>query len=277
MIASAEQQDGAGQVGEQSQLAAHQSPEARELEKKRAELASLESRLAEAELDLADLQGSLRAFEQRYLRTVGIHYAELDEIEAQIAELQAAQRPGDTEAAQHRDEARTRARESAESIGEAPASDEAPQAFEPSPELKDLYRRIAKAIHPDLSTDPKERQRRQKLMAQANRAYQEGDADRLAQILHDWQDSPDSVQGEGPGAELIRTIRKIAQAESRIAAIEQEMETVVASDLHDLMATVAQAVEEGRDLLQEMASEVRSQVAAAKARLLRLQEAMKEE
>jgi predicted nucleic acid-binding Zn-ribbon protein len=38
------------------------SPEARELEKKKAELASLEARLAERELDLATLQAQLRSF-----------------------------------------------------------------------------------------------------------------------------------------------------------------------------------------------------------------------
>jgi hypothetical protein len=38
------------------------SPEARELEKKKAELASLEARLAERELDLATLQAELHSF-----------------------------------------------------------------------------------------------------------------------------------------------------------------------------------------------------------------------
>src|SRR5437879_6304503 len=46
-------------------------PEARELEKKKAELASLEARLAERELDLATLQAELHSFEGTYLRIVG--------------------------------------------------------------------------------------------------------------------------------------------------------------------------------------------------------------
>ena len=54
-----------------------------------AELNGLESELAQRELDLATLHGELRAFEARYLRIVGVRLAELDKIEAQIAELQA--------------------------------------------------------------------------------------------------------------------------------------------------------------------------------------------
>jgi len=40
------------------------APEATELEKKRAELATLEARLAERELDLATLQAELHSFEE---------------------------------------------------------------------------------------------------------------------------------------------------------------------------------------------------------------------
>jgi len=51
------------------------SPEARELEKKKAELARLEARLAERELDLPTLQAELRSFEGAYLRVVGSRLA----------------------------------------------------------------------------------------------------------------------------------------------------------------------------------------------------------
>ena len=63
-----------------------QTPEEQELSRKLAELATLEATLAQRELDLATLQAELHAFERRYLRTAGARYAELDEIEAQIAE-----------------------------------------------------------------------------------------------------------------------------------------------------------------------------------------------
>jgi hypothetical protein len=63
-----------------------QTPEEHELERKQAELVALEAELIQRELDLATLRAELAYFESRYLRTVGVLYAELDEIEAQIAE-----------------------------------------------------------------------------------------------------------------------------------------------------------------------------------------------
>ncbi len=57
-------------------------PEERELENKKAELASLEVELVQHELDLATLRADLADFENQYLRRVGVLYAELDEIEA---------------------------------------------------------------------------------------------------------------------------------------------------------------------------------------------------
>jgi hypothetical protein len=67
-------------------LVRRQTPEERELENKRARLAALEVELAQRELDLATLKAELQTFEARYLREVGVFYAELDEIEAEIAE-----------------------------------------------------------------------------------------------------------------------------------------------------------------------------------------------
>lgn len=55
------------------------SPEEEELAKKREELALLQAELAERELYLTDLRAGLSAFEGRYLREVGVLYAELDD------------------------------------------------------------------------------------------------------------------------------------------------------------------------------------------------------
>ena len=189
------------------------APEARELEKKRAELATLEARLAERELDLATLQAELHSFEGTYLRTVGSRLAELDQIEAQIAEAGARNKPKDREVQQRASQARAQAEESARAV-EAEQEAGKREPFMPSENLKKLYREVAKRIHPDLATDESERKRRHELMTEANRAYAEGDAARLEAILRDWESSPESAKGEGPGAELGRVIPRLLRSKT---------------------------------------------------------------
>ena len=243
-------------------------PEARELEKKRAELATLETRLGERELDLATLEAELHSFEGIYLRVVGSRLAALDEIEAKIAEAMARHQPQDREAQERASQARTQAQDSARTV-EAEQEAGQREPFRPSENLKKLYREVAKRIHPDLATDASERQRRHELMTEANRAYEQGDEARLEAILRDWESSPEAVKGEGPGAELVRVIRKIAQVEGRLKAIDAEIARLEESDLYHLKNQVDQAQDEGRDLLAEMAARVSQQVVEARGRFRR--------
>src|SRR5215467_2065283 len=94
------------------QLGLRPTPEEQELALKRREVQDLEGRLIERELQLAGLKGELSAFERLYLKQVGTLYAELDEIEAQIAELLARRNPDNAKAQSTAREARARAEES---------------------------------------------------------------------------------------------------------------------------------------------------------------------
>jgi hypothetical protein len=60
-------------------------------------------------------------------------------------------------------------------------------------------------------------------MAAANRAYEAGDAEAIQRILDEYEDGAEAVKGEGIGAELIRIIRQISTAKTRVSAIEQEL------------------------------------------------------
>ena len=111
-------------------------------------------------------------------------------------------------------------------------------------------------------------------MAKANRAYQEGDSEKLRAILAEWEDSPESVKGKGAGAELVRLIRKIAQIEGRLRKIELEMAQLKQSDLYELKKKVEEAKIQGRDLLSEMATKVEEEIRKAKERLLRVTKRM---
>lgn len=224
----------------ESAIARRQTPEQQELDKKLAELAALETELAQRELDVATTQAELHSFEREYLQVVGIRYTELDRLEAQITEYMAYL--------------------------------ESSRDFKPSESLKKLYREVAKRIHPDLATDEDERSRRQQLMAEANQAYEDGDEERLQAILHGWESSSESVKGGGVAAELIRAIRKIAQGQGRdhLKAIQEEIEALEQTDLYQLKAKVITAQQAGQDLLAEMASQLDEQITAAKERLEKL-------
>ncbi len=217
------------------QLVRKLTPEEIELQKQQAELAELEAQLAQRELDLATVQAQLRAFEHRYLQAVGIRHQELDRIEAQIAEYLAHL--------------------------------ESNKDFRPSNRLKQLYREVAKQIHPDLATDPEERAKRADLMAAANRAYEEGDEKKLQAILNEWELSPESVSGQSAAAELIRTLRKITQSQGRLMLIEHKLKTLQQTELHQLQLKTHEAEAMGRDLLSDMAKTIDQQIIKAQARL----------
>ena len=59
-------------------IARRQTPEQQELDNKLAELAALETELAQRELDVTTTQAELHAFEQEYLQFVAIRYTEFD-------------------------------------------------------------------------------------------------------------------------------------------------------------------------------------------------------
>lgn len=235
--------------------AALSTPEDRELAVKLSMLAALEEQLAESELALVTLRATLAAFESRYRRVLGAPYAELDELDAKIAEAE-ARLSSDNEELLHR--ARdARALASASALPPQAGVDE-PAELPPHVDdaLKQLYRDVAKRIHPDLATDSREREQRTRLMADANRAFAAGDALGLRAVLDEWHSSPDAVLGEGTAADLVRTIRKLTQVERRLDAIAVEIVALTSSELNKLRLDVDAAADEGRDLLAEIAQQL---------------------
>ncbi len=231
-------------------------PEEEELLRKREELATMRAALAEREMELADLRSQLAVFEGRYLRQVGTLYAELDEYEARLRKLEAERNP--SAAAQQR---ATQARDEARRTYEA-AHGEASKVrdFSPSPELKSLFREAAKRIHPDLARDSADQERRTQFMAEANRAYEAGDAEALQRILNEYQEGADAVEGEGVGTELVRIIRQISFANARVSAIELELATLRQSEIALLKEQAEERWREGRDLLADLAAAVRERI-----------------
>jgi hypothetical protein len=215
-------------------------------------------------LGFATLRAALNYFEQRYLYTVASRFAELDQIEARIAEASARAKAGDVDLREQAGYARARAERS-----EADARSAAPPAdtkFAPSARLQALYRDLAKRLHPDLTTEVAERVRRTRLMAEVNVAYASGDEARLQALLDDCENMQERPDGT-IGTELVRVIRKIAQAEERIRAIHAQENLLKSSELYQIKMRVDAAQQENRDLLLEMAHSLDRQIDAARCRL----------
>lgn len=247
------------------------TPEEAELATKKAEIERLSQLLAEKELDLEEIKLTVAAFQHRYYSEVGKRYVELDELRAQIAELKARQTPQDHELNQEAVKARTQARKAAEEyegVEIEPQTDSLKS--EESEDAKRLYRKIASIIHPDKATDDKSRHLRTRLMAELNEAYALKDIAKMRSILDQWQESPEAISGEGAAAELVRTIRAIAQIKRRISEIEAEICKIITSDINVLMAKVHDSDLAGRDILAEMSISIDYEIQDARNELARL-------
>ena len=241
------------------------APEEIELNKKRALLERLKDRLADREEDMTDLRTELDQFEAQYTMQVGRLYADLDEIEAQIAEEEFKLVPDDEEIKKKAEELRRRAEESAARAEEAAKI--AASKWQPTTEAKKAYHNLARTIHPDLALDPKEKEKRHGLMAQLNAAYSAGDQTKLNKLVEDFRNSPDLVKGDSTGDELVRAIRQISQVKVRLKELREEMLSAEASELYTLREKMRAEMAEGRDMIKQMAARTVVQIKKSERRL----------
>ena len=245
-----------------AEIILQQTPDDAALLDKREQLAAVRTMLAERESELAHLRAQLKTFEGRYLRQVGILYAELDDLEARIAAREVDLY--DSESARRRaEEARQRAQETHDAaFGEAHEAAE----FDPPPSLKTLFRDVAKRIHPDFARDDAEQKHFTLLMARANQAYSRGDIEALQRLLDDHREINTSNASEGVAAEFLRITRQIQHAERDIATLDAERHTLLAGEIAQLHLDAEAAAREHRDLLTELATSLREQIADARRR-----------
>jgi hypothetical protein len=256
-------------------------PVADQLAFRRAELAVLKQRLAEREVELTTYESDLSDFEIRYRRALGQRYAVLDDLADQIEQVKlimsGGSRPRDGEADGEADGL-------GDADGDGPEGPGRNWAWawgerEPetdflkvvSAEAKRLFRTLARRIHPDLARDQAERERRTNLMVAANNAYEQGDVETLRHLLDEWDQSPDSVAGSSPAAELERVIRHVLRMEARLGHLDKRFADLEASAMGWLRRRVDKAAGEGWDLLSHMVKELDRQIAEARVELERIE------
>jgi len=107
-------------------------------------------------------------------------------------------------------------------------------------------------------------------MARANQAYRTGDVETLAGMLDDHREihstSSTSDAGESAAVELLRIKRQIRHAQRDIAALDAEEHNLKLSEIGELYRDAEDAAREHRDLLTELATGLRTQIAAAQGR-----------
>jgi hypothetical protein len=248
----------------------HPGPGAEALARRKAQLLVLSEELLGRERALDAYRVELHDFETRYRKALGDRYARLDEL---ADRLDAAR--GETAAdAPERDPEDPAERYPGQGLpGGGQNWDWGEREPGPEPravigeEAKRLFRQLARIIHPDLAADSAERERRTNLMVAANLAYEQGDVAALEKLLADWERSPEAVTGDGALAELERTVRRIAQVQARIDAIDEELAELEASAMGWLRRRTEKAAREGWDLLAHMVKELDRQILEAQDEL----------
>lgn len=221
-----------------------------------AEVARLDSVLIERRAELVALQEDFREFKTRYTQIIGSRLAELHEVEQAIKEAETNRLGIEAEA-------------ETEATDESAAASDEGQAAKASPvgmSLRQLFWSVAKMFHPDMAADEKEARRRHTVMAEASRAYREGDVESLHTLLGDeeLQFFCTGAQGnddpEDLASQLILLKEELRTVEFGIRRIRQD-------GLFQLKLSVDEEAKAGRDALTTQAERINRQIAKARRRL----------
>jgi hypothetical protein len=145
-------------------------------------------------------------------------------------------------------------------------------------ELKALYRKLARQYHPDTTTDPAEKQTRTVIMAQINAAYRAKNFKELKALeIGAGRKAPaiatQEVRSVNPSpqhqtiSDLLTMLHKLTD---EIDWTKIEHQRLLTSPLMQLKIECSIARGQGRDLLRERASALRSELASARSHLATL-------
>ena len=247
-------------------------PEEKELARLEAEQAQLKEQVTSAELILETTKTETARFQHRYYRAVGRLYAQLDEIDAQIANLRMEQAPNDAPLKAQARAAEQQAEKSAEEAGLIEAQPKPPAVIASG--LKQAYRQAVKLMHPDLAISERERQRRTELMALVNLAYERGDQRAIEKLIEEFGQDPEAIVGEDVASRIVKTIRRIAQLRRRLSEVQQEIEAHQKTEIFQLRQTIEKAEAIGRDPLGDLVKQLMQKISERQIRLKAMRQQM---
>lgn len=243
-----------------------------------------ETALIEYEIAVETFRVEIENFSRLHHQRLGPMYTRLDELDASILEVKAAI-SGDADDLRKAQEARAavlpmpRVEELfhgwIDSEGMPPEatamltgqSVQPPSRVRPSEEARKAYRELVRKAHPDLAQEAGERQRREEFLVRVNKAYAEGDADALRDLLEEWTNGPREPEPEPevPHSELLYArLEWLAERKEVLSAMVAEMEQSA------IGAMLRMAPDDPDALLEEIAEQLLQQVADRESELARL-------
>lgn len=247
-------------------------PELRELQE---EISERQDRIAQLEFELMDTRTRLARFEREFEAQVGVLYTNLENLEQRLA----AARHAVSRRAQWGDRVDTP--DSPVDVVSQFQKTWTPRERPPAPppprpldddtkaKLKSLFRDLAKRFHPDLVTDSEEKAWREKIMSEVNQAYASNDLDTL-QSLAEKPDFPETSKVKSREAIFADIRAEIKRLDSVILSLQARLKQLINSQTVQLMLEASISRRSGRDLLAEMAKDLRVQIAEMESELAAL-------
>jgi len=237
-------------------------PEEVEFERLTVEQEKLEEDLITEELKLETVKGDCSKMRYRYYQSAGVLYAELDDLEALIAAVEADQDPQNETSQEEAKEAKKKAKKSAEEAGVIEKEPAPPVKI--SSETKLAFRKAAMLMHPDRGTTEAERQRRHNMMAKLNMAYAKGDKEEIDKLIVEFGADPEAISGDDTGALIIKAFRRIAQMRVRLEAINKELNELESTEMHELHVTITEAEKMGGTPLDDLVAQITHEISERK-------------
>lgn len=245
----------------------------------RQELESTLEQLTIAEAELSELNRQLSAFEAVVDAQLGDLLDQLSELNAETASLDATlrhireQRLFGSDLMQYLEGAPQSARKSNKAeippLGLADraaihAKNGVPtgSAALPVPDIKALYRKLARRHHPDLARNSADRLAAHEQMAEINRLYQAGEIRALMRLAGMWlpygTELPDDLAPHKGKTSAAQSEQE--QAEQKLKAVRMQISRLSNLPIIKLSLDVKLAQHQGRNLLREMAGELQYKV-----------------
>ena len=251
------------------------------------EISTWEARLSEKEKEVSELliqiqdtKITINVFLGEYNSIVGLLYVKLDKLKLKIKEyrlrvelaegkrvsredLKVIEDEVDETFSQERhkvDDLEGEAFESSEEYRkhleeekEYPLDDEVQQ------ECKTLYLKLARKFHPDMAKDDKQRKEFHEIIVKINEAYKNGDLETLKKYMKQVE-REEKIAKETPEEKIVRLKKDYEIILGIIAKLYMEMEDLKANESYKLKEKVDQAKKKGRNLLQELATNIKEEI-----------------